>query len=89
MDLGCGMGVHLAMLGSLGWSVIGVDLSTNLLRRARTRGSLLVPADVRNLPIASESMECCVSVLALPDLDDVGPFFGEACRLLARSAGSW
>jgi predicted TPR repeat methyltransferase len=89
MDLGCGTGVHLAMLGSLGWSVIGVDLSTDSLRRARTRWSLLVHADVRNLPIALESMEGCVSALTLTDLGDVGPFFGAAFRVLPRSAGSW
>jgi SAM-dependent methyltransferase len=29
VDLGCGTGVHLAVLGSLGWSVIGVDLSAD------------------------------------------------------------
>jgi ubiquinone/menaquinone biosynthesis C-methylase UbiE len=85
VDLGCGTGVHLAVLGSLGWSVIGVDLSADQLRLASNRWSLLVQADVCDLPIASERLECCVSALTLTDLDDVGPFFAETFRVLARS----
>ncbi len=37
LDLGCGTGVNLRRLSDAGWSVIGVDLSSDQLRRARAR----------------------------------------------------
>jgi SAM-dependent methyltransferase len=84
VDLGCGTGAHLAVLGSLGWSVVGVDLSADQLRLASDRWPLVVQADVCDLPFASERLECCVSVLTLTDFDDVGLFFAETARVLAR-----
>lgn len=84
VDLGCGTGAHLGVLGSLGWSVIGVDLSADQLRLASGRWPLVVQADVCDLPFASERLECCVSVLTLTDFDDLGPFLAETARVLAR-----
>jgi SAM-dependent methyltransferase len=85
LDLGCGTGVDLPVLEPLGWSVIGVDLSADQLRLASDRWQLLVQADVSNLPFPSEGFQCCTSVLTLTDFDDVGAFFREAYRVLARS----
>src|SRR5919112_5602075 len=37
LDLGCGTGLHLRTLVELGWSVVGVDISGDQLRRAKER----------------------------------------------------
>jgi SAM-dependent methyltransferase len=53
VDLGCGAGRHLAALRDLGWTVTGLDLSPQLLARARRRPGLsgrLVRGDLRRLP---------------------------------------
>ena len=84
LDVGCGTGVHLQLLQSLGWSVIGVDVSADQLRLARGRSSMIAQADAYDLPFASGRFECSVSVLTLTDFDDVGPFFVEVSRVLER-----
>lgn len=55
VDIGCGTGVNLQRLADAGWLVVGVDLSADQLRRARTRapaGVELVQADATALPFA-------------------------------------
>lgn len=82
LDAGCGTGVHLAALASLGWRVVGMDLSADQLRLAGGRWSALIQGDMTTIPIASESTSRCVSILTLTDLDDVGSFFVEVQRIL-------
>jgi len=53
LDLCCGAGRHAAAMQSLGFNVIGLDLSPQLLAEAGGRSSLagrLVRADMRRLP---------------------------------------
>src|SRR5437588_641891 len=38
IDVGCGTGSYTAALAELGWDVTGVDISEDMLRRARARG---------------------------------------------------
>jgi len=54
LDLGCGDGRHLALLGAAGLPAVGLDLSASLLRAARSRaaGLALVRGDMRALPFA-------------------------------------
>ncbi len=82
LDAGCGTGVHLKTLNDLGWSVIGVDLSRNQLRLAYRRSPHVIQGGVGFLPLPSGLFDRCVSVLTVTDLDDVGPFFTEAERVL-------
>lgn len=82
LDVGCGTGVHLPLLESLGWSVVGVDVSADQLRLAHSRSGQVVLGDACDLPFAPGVFHRVVSVLTLTDLDDVEPFFAEARRLL-------
>jgi SAM-dependent methyltransferase len=83
IDAGCGTGVHLALLRSLGWMVAGVDVSRDQLRLAARRCRSVVQGDVAGLPFSGGVASRVVSVLTLTDFDDVGPFFVEAHRVLA------
>ncbi len=57
LDLGCGPGRFLAALAVRGAQAVGVDLSLQLLARARDASprSPLVRADMRSLPLRAES----------------------------------
>ncbi|MBM4334964.1 MAG: methyltransferase domain-containing protein [Deltaproteobacteria bacterium] len=58
-DLGCGPGWHGALLARRGLEVIGLDLSSAMLRaaRRRVRGARLVRADLAHLPFARASLD--------------------------------
>jgi SAM-dependent methyltransferase len=65
LDAGCGTGASSAALGRLGYDVEGVDLSANMLARARDRlgpGARLHHHDMRALPsIGAFDSVWCVS----------------------------
>lgn len=64
LDLGCGQGRHLQLLGRGGRKVLGLDLSWPLLRRARgvAPAQPLIRADMRRIPLRASS---CSAVLSL------------------------
>jgi SAM-dependent methyltransferase len=70
LDAGCGTGRLLAHLGKTRASVIGIDLSSALLRQARVHDptSLLAEGDLAALPFSSESF---AGVLCRGVLNDV------------------
>lgn len=68
LDLGCGWGRHLALLGAAGHDVTGVDLSPPLLVRARARARrldgdpALVCCDMRRLPLADGAFDVVLNL---------------------------
>ncbi|MFQ5746440.1 MAG: class I SAM-dependent methyltransferase [Gemmatimonadota bacterium] len=63
LDLGCGAGRHVGVLRRRGVHAIGLDLSAQLLRRARAtdRGLPVVRGDMRDLPLATASVDAVTS----------------------------
>ena len=74
LDIGCGNGRHMAVLREKADSVVGVDLSHNLLVEASDRSERdgwcgdLVQADAAALPIASSAVDIAVYVATLHHL---------------------
>lgn len=64
LDLACGTGRHIIPLGKEGYSMVGLDLSSNLLRIAKKRegGVQLMKADMRFLPFAAKSFSAVTSL---------------------------
>jgi len=88
-DLCCGAGRHLSALRDAGWDVSGGDLSSALLRRARTEDptTKLVQLDMRALPLRSESVALVTNFFTAfgyfdDDNENFG-VFGEVRRVLA------
>lgn len=84
VEIGCGPGQIGAYLRKRGHSVIGVDVSGEMAGLAATRLDGAVVADMRSLPIASESAGAIVafySVIHLPRVEPVTAFF-EFARVL-------
>jgi SAM-dependent methyltransferase len=86
LDLGCGTGVAFPVLARLGWSIVGVDASTDQLAVASPHADAvkarLVTADASQLPFEAESFDAVVSLLTHTDFDDIGAAFTEAARIL-------
>ena len=51
LDLACGTGLALEHFQKKGWKSTGLDASMNMLALARKRGSRLVAADLRAIPL--------------------------------------
>lgn len=84
IDAACGTGRHAAYLNSLGHTVAGFDVSDGMLAAAREQvpGARFERADVSNLPVADASIDAIVCALALSHVEDLGPVFAEAARVL-------
>jgi SAM-dependent methyltransferase len=86
LDLGCGTGVAIPALQSLGWSVVGVDVSEAMLERARARGADIVRFDGRTVPFEDASFDAAVAIWIHTDVDDFPAILREAARVLRPGA---
>jgi SAM-dependent methyltransferase len=86
IDVGCGTGVYTAALAERGWEVTGVDISEDMLRRARAHGVRAVQADATSLPFDVASFDAAVSVLTNTDVDDLSAMVQEIARVLRPGA---
>jgi ubiquinone/menaquinone biosynthesis C-methylase UbiE len=86
LDLGCGTGAYAGGLAELGWDVTGVDVSEDMLRRARERGATVVQADATDLPFDDGSFDAAVSIFTHSDFDDFPAAAREVARVLKQGA---
>ena len=86
LDLGCGTGAYAAGLAELGWEVTGVDVSEDMLRKARERGAQVIHADATSLPFADATFGAAVSIFTHTDFDDFHGALREVARVLEPGA---
>jgi SAM-dependent methyltransferase len=86
VDIGCGTGSYAAALAGLGWTVTGVDVSEDMLRRAREKGVEAVRADATALPFEDASFDAAVSIFTHTDVDDFSAVVREVARVLRPGA---
>jgi SAM-dependent methyltransferase len=89
VDLACGTGRIGSYLASKGAARIeGVDLSPEMLERARQRGvyASLECADICRTSLPSGCADLVVNVLAIEHLPSLAPFYAECARLIAPAA---
>ena len=82
VDVGCGTGWHTVAFRDHGWTVTGVDVSTDMLRVASERGLDVVQGDAAALPFDDGSFDAAVSLWTHTDVDDFGALLAEAVRVL-------
>jgi SAM-dependent methyltransferase len=85
LDVGCGTGARTAGLAGLGWDVTGVDVSEDMLRRARERGLAVVQADAADLPFEDASFDAVISLWTHTDVADFAAVVREVGRVLRAS----
>jgi len=91
VDLACGTGRIGAWLAARGARRIdGVDLSPEMLERARTRAVYadLHCADIRQTPLPDGVAALVVNVLSIEHLPALAPFYGEVARLCRPGAAA-
>lgn len=86
IDVGCGTGAYAAGLAGLGWDVTGVDVSEDMLRRARAKGVHAIRADAASLPFGDASFDAAISIFTNTDVDDLAAVVQEVTRVLRPGA---
>jgi ubiquinone/menaquinone biosynthesis C-methylase UbiE len=87
LDLGCGTGAVGAYLADLGLSVVGADLSSGMLRVARsTRQLPAAQADMRALPFAESAFVLVAAYYSIQHVPrgQLPVVLGEMARVLRR-----
>jgi SAM-dependent methyltransferase len=90
LDCGMGPGRLLLELERRGWTVAGIDLSGEMVTRARVRlpesAERLIQGTLESLPFPSESFDAAVATGVLEYVEDVAQASSEVARVL-RSGG--
>jgi SAM-dependent methyltransferase len=81
LEIGCGTGAHAAPVQALGWTPIGVDLSTGMLGYAMDRLPVM-RADAEHLPFPSDSLPAVLSVMVHTDMPGYPIVLREVRRVL-------
>jgi SAM-dependent methyltransferase len=84
LDACCGTGRHAAHLADLGWDVVGVDATHEMLEvaRAKAPGARFEQGDVLDLPLADDAVDLAVCSLALTHVPDLDAAIAELARVV-------
>src|SRR4051794_31456089 len=79
LDAACGTGRHSARLASLGHTVIGVNVTPQMLEVARRKvpQGEFVEGDLHALPLDDDSVDLVVCAIAVSHVPDLAPVFAE------------
>src|SRR4051812_3718712 len=87
VEVGVGTAIVANALAARGRDVVGIDISTEMLARARSRlGSRVARADACRLPFGSASVDNVYTVWVLQLVTDHRRYFQEAARVI-RTGG--
>ncbi|WP_086827274.1 class I SAM-dependent methyltransferase [Allokutzneria sp. NRRL B-24872] len=81
LEIGCGTGVHAELVRELGWTPVGVDLSSGMLRHARGRLPV-ARANAGRLPVRESSVPAVVAVMVHTDMPEYPSVLREVARVL-------
>lgn len=81
LEVGCGTGAYAATLRDLGWTPAGVDISTGMLRYARSRLAI-AQANAERLPVRDGSLPAVIAVMVHTDMPAYPAVLREAARVL-------
>lgn len=84
LDVGCGTGIFTSVMVDHGWTVKGIDTSSDMLRIATGKGLDVVRADATELPFDDNSFDAALSMWTHTDIEDFGAALREIRRVLKR-----
>jgi len=86
LEVGVGTGIVAAALGRLGRTVVGIDISAEMLSRAHARlGSRIARADAHDLPVPASAVDTAYLVWVLHLVAEPDQVIAECARVLRPS----
>jgi len=82
LDIGAAAGGNTTVLERHGWSVVAADLSTTAVGLAHDRGVRVLNADIRSLPLQSDSVRLVTALDVLEHVREDDDAIGEITRVL-------
>jgi SAM-dependent methyltransferase len=83
LDIGCGEGRLPRLLRERGYTVVGIDASTSLVKRAAEIGpKRYIAADAARLPIRDACADLAIAYMSLADIDDMEAAVRHVARVL-------
>ncbi|MDW8280964.1 MAG: class I SAM-dependent methyltransferase, partial [Myxococcales bacterium] len=82
LEAGCGTGLILSRLEPHAGLAVGIDLSANMLRRARARQLNVLQANITSIPFADDSFDVVCSFKVLAHVQDIHRALAELTRVL-------
>ncbi len=86
LDIGSAAGGNTAVLAKHGWKAFAADLSTTAVTIAAERGTRVLNADIRNLPVQSDSLGLVTALDVLEHVPDDKSAINEIYRVLRPGA---
>lgn len=88
LDLGCGTGIYSYWLLEQELTVIGIDISSEMLKVARSKGNSekieFVQGDIQKLPFPDETFDLVISNIVLEFTDNPKQIVSEALRVVKK-----
>lgn len=82
LEVGCGTGLILKRVAPVARRAVGLDISPNMLERARERGLETVEGTATHLPFDDSSFDLVYSFKVLAHVEDIQKALGEISRVL-------
>jgi ubiquinone/menaquinone biosynthesis C-methylase UbiE len=84
LDIGCGTGNYTIALHQLGLDMIGIDPSSGMLEKARSRNAQVewIQGKAEKIPVANSSLDKIIGTLTLHHWSDLTISFSELHRVL-------
>lgn len=81
LEVGCGTGIYAERIAQLGWTALGVDISSGMLGYAQQRMPV-VQGDGCRLPFRDDSIPAVITVMTHTDIPDYAQMMREMARVL-------
>jgi ubiquinone/menaquinone biosynthesis C-methylase UbiE len=81
LEIGCGTGAWASQARDLGWTPVGIDVSSAMLRHAAGRLPV-ARADATRLPVPDGTLRAVVSIMVHTDMPQYPAVLREAARVL-------
>lgn len=81
LEIGCGTGLILRHIDRVADLAVGIDISEQMLRRARERGLNVARASATALPFADRTFDLVFSFKVLSHVEDIDRALAEAMRV--------